>query len=216
VVYGALLNQRAALAALGAAVSQPPYKAPPRAPVLYLKPRNTLNPDGGDVPVPGDAPELEAGASLAVIIGSAACRVPAARALEFVAGYAIVDDVSVPHASFYRPSVRQKARDGSCCIGPAVARERIADPDALDIRVFVDDRLVQRGDTRDLVRPVRQLIADVTDFMTLQAGDLLLVGVPAGAPRVRAGQRVAIEIEGIGRLENRFVAVATPGAGNAA
>ena len=215
-VYGVLLNQRGALAALGAAASQPPYKAPPKAPVLYIKPRNTLNGPGGAVAVPADAPELEVGATLGVVIGRTACRVAAAEALDYVAGYTIVDDVSVPHASFFRPSVRLKARDGSCCIGPeVVARGRIADPDALDIRVYVDGKLVQSGGTRELVRPVRQLIADVTDFMTLAPGDLLLVGVPPGAPRVRAGQGVAIEIDGVGRLENAFIAEAAtaPGSG---
>jgi 5-oxopent-3-ene-1,2,5-tricarboxylate decarboxylase/2-hydroxyhepta-2,4-diene-1,7-dioate isomerase len=216
-VYGVLLNHRSALAALGAAASQPPYQAPPRAPVLYIKPRNTLNGPGGVVAVPADAPELEVGATLGVVVGRTACRVAAGEALEHVAGYTIVNDVSVPHASFYRPSIRLKARDGFCCIGPVVvARARITDPDALDIRVYVDGQLAQSGSTRDLVRPVCQLIADVTEFMTLAAGDVLLVGVPPGAPRVRAGQGVAIEIEGIGRLENRFVAEAPAGAGSAA
>jgi len=216
-VYGVLLNQRGALAALGAAASQPPYKAPPKAPVLYIKPRNTLNGPGGAVAVPADAPELEVGATLGVVIGRTACRVAAAEALDYVAGYTIVDDVSVPHASFFRPSVRLKARDGFCCIGPeVVARTRIADPDALDIRVYVDGKLVQSGGTRELVRPVRQLIADVTDFMTLAPGDLLLVGVPPGAPRVRAGQGVAIEIDGVGRLEHGFIAEATTAPGSAA
>lgn len=216
-VYGTLLNQRGALAALGAAASQPPYRAPPRAPVLYIKPRNTLNGPAGAVPVPAEAPELEVGATLGVVIGRTACRVAAGEALDYVAGYTIVNDVSVPHAKFYRPSIRLKARDGFCCIGPeVVARARIADADALDIRVYVDGQLAQSGSTRDLVRPVRQLIADVTEFMTLAAGDVLLVGVPPGAPRVRAGQGVAIEIDGIGRLENRFVAEAPAGAGSAA
>ena len=89
----------------------------------------------------------------------------------------------------------------------------MADTDALDLRVYVDGQLAQQGSTRDLIRPVRQLIAEVTDFMTLQAGDLLLVGVPAGAPRVRAGQSVAVEIDGLGRLENAVVAEAVAGSG---
>lgn len=215
VVYGALLNQRGALAALGAAASEAPYKAPPRAPVLYVKPRNTLNGPGGAVCLPADVPELEVGATLGVVFGRTACRVGAPDALEYVAGYTIVNDLSVPHASYYRPSIRFKARDGSCCIGPGVvARVRIADPDALGIRVYVDGRLAQQGTTRDLIRPVRQLIADVTEFMTLQPGDVLLVGVPPGAPRVRAGQSVAVEIDALGRLENTVVA--EPAAGSAA
>jgi 5-oxopent-3-ene-1,2,5-tricarboxylate decarboxylase/2-hydroxyhepta-2,4-diene-1,7-dioate isomerase len=64
---------------------------------------------------------------------------------------------------------------------------------------------VHRSSTEGLVRPVAQLLADVTEFMTLHAGDVLMVGVAAGAPRAVAGQTVAITIEGVGRLENRLV-----------
>lgn len=210
VVYGTLLNQRGALAALGATVSQPPYKAAPKAPILYVKPRNTLNGSNGVVSVPADAPELEIGAALGIVIGATACNVTAAKALDHVAGFVIVNDVSVPHESFYRPSIRFKARDGSCCIGPeVVARAQISDPDALRIRVYVDGKLAQEGSTGDVVRKVAQLIADVTEFMTLSPGDLLLAGVPAGAPRVHAGQEVAIEIDGLGRLESTFIAEST-------
>lgn len=206
-VYGTLLNYRGALAALGDAVHQPPYKAPPRAPILYLKPANTLIGHGVPIPVPEDAPELEIGAALGVVIGRTACRVSEAQALEHVAGYTIVDDVSVPHGNYYRPSIRFKCRDGFCPVGPWVLdRDDVPNPDALGVRVFVDGELRQRNSTANLIRPIARLIAEVTDFMTLRPGDLLMVGVPEGAPRARAGQRVAIEIDRVGRLENPLVA----------
>ena len=208
-VYGTLLNHRDALAALGPAVDQAPYKAPPKAVVLYVKPRNTLAGPGDDVRVPADAPELEVGASLGLVIGRVACRVREADALECLAGYTIVNDVSVPHTIFYRPSIRFKARDGFCPLGPAVVpRGDIADPHALGIRVFVDGQQVHRTDTSGFIRPIARLLAEVTDFMTLFPGDVLMTGVGHGAPKVHAGQRVAIEIDGLGRLENRFVAEA--------
>ncbi|MDV7402386.1 fumarylacetoacetate hydrolase family protein, partial [Arthrospira platensis SPKY1] len=81
-VLGVLMNHRPALAALGDAVHQPPYKAPPKAPVLYVKPRNTWVASGGVVPVPADAPDLVFGASLAVVMGRAACGVSPADALD--------------------------------------------------------------------------------------------------------------------------------------
>jgi 5-oxopent-3-ene-1,2,5-tricarboxylate decarboxylase/2-hydroxyhepta-2,4-diene-1,7-dioate isomerase len=206
-VYGALLNHRGALEALGDAVRQAPYKAPPRAPVLYIKPRNTLASPGDAVVVPAESGELEIGATLGIVIGRSACKVGAEDALGHVAGYVIVNDVSVPHASFYRPQVRCKARDGFCPIGPrVVARGAIADPDALGVRVQVDGELRQSTSTAGMIRPVARLIADVTEFMTLAPGDVLLLGVAAGAPRARAGQRIAIEIDGLGRLENHLVA----------
>lgn len=207
VVYGTLLNHRPALQALGEQVHQAPYKAPPQAPVLYVKPRNTLARAGAAVPVPADAPELEVGAALGIVIGRSACRLTLDNALDHVAGYTIVNDVSVPHDSFYRPSVRFKARDGSCPIGPTVVPcAAVAHPDALRVQVTVDGVLQQDSTTGDRLRNVAQLLVDVTDFMTLQPGDVLMLGAAAGAPRVKAGQTVAIEIEGVGRLVNHFVA----------
>src|SRR5215831_14609529 len=96
VVYGTLLNRIEFLQALGDAVRQPPYKAPPSAPVLYLKPRNTLAADGDAVVVPVGVAQLEIGASLGIVIGRTACAVTPAQALEHVAGYTIVADVTVP------------------------------------------------------------------------------------------------------------------------
>jgi len=206
-LYGVLLNYRGALAALGEAVNKPPYKAPPKAPVLYIKPANTWIGDGAPIPVPSDVEALQMGAALGVVIGRTACRVSAESALDHVAGYTVVNDVSMPHDSYYRPSVRLKCRDGFCPIGATIVeRARVPNPDALAVRVFVDGVLRQQNTTANLVRSTRRLIADVTEFMTLAAGDVLLTGVPENAPLARAGQRVAIEIEGVGRLENPLVA----------
>jgi 5-oxopent-3-ene-1,2,5-tricarboxylate decarboxylase / 2-hydroxyhepta-2,4-diene-1,7-dioate isomerase len=205
-VYGTLLNHRDALAALGDAVHAAPYKAPPKAPVLYIKPRNTWVADGGAVIVPADVPELEVGATLGLVIGRAACRVGVAEALSFVAGCVIVNDVSVPHASFYRPSLRFKIRDTFCPIGPVVPIEAMGPLDALRIEVSIDGELVHRASTAGLIRSAAQLLSDVSEFMTLVPGDVLSVGVAAGAPRVRAGQTVRIGIDGLGHLQNPFVA----------
>ena len=204
-VYGALLNHATALRALGDAVDGPPYKQAPQAPVLYIKPRNTLSGEGAPVIVPADSEELEVGACLGLVIGRTACRVSVEQALEHVAGFIIVNDVSVPHTVFYRPSVRLKARDGFCPLGSRVTpRALIKNPDALGIRIFIDDSLKASANTSGLIRPVAKLLSDVSEFMTLSPGDVLATGVAAPAPRVRAGQRVRIEIDGLGSLSNPF------------
>lgn len=208
-VYGTLLNFRDALAALGDAVDQPPYKAPPRAPVLYIKPRNTIAADADAIVVPQGVEALEIGVSLGLVIGRTACRVSAADALEFVAGYVVVNDVSVPHASYYRPSMRFKCRDGFCPIGTPVARATVADPNALTLVVEIDGVEVQRASTTGLLRSVPVLLAEISAFMTLHQGDVLMTGVPGGAPRARAGQRVCVSIGGVGRLQNVLVAEAS-------
>lgn len=206
-VYGALLNHAPQLEALGDAVNQPPYKAPPQFPVLAVKPRHMLAADGDAVVVPTGADELEVGASLGIVIGRMACRLPVAQALEFVAGYLIVNEVQLPLTSHYRPAVRLKARDGHCVLGARVVpRSQVPDADALVVQVSVDGALVQQSSTGGRVRGVAQLLADVTEFMTLQPGDVLLLGAAHDAPRVCAGQAVAVHIEGLGSLHNRIVA----------
>jgi 5-oxopent-3-ene-1,2,5-tricarboxylate decarboxylase/2-hydroxyhepta-2,4-diene-1,7-dioate isomerase len=205
-VYGVLLNHRSALQELGAAVDEAPYKGAPRAPVLYVKPRNTLAAQGDPIAVPQECAELEVGGCLGLVIGRTACRLSPREALQAVSGYVIVNDVSVPHSSFYRPSIRFKARDGFCPIGPHVTpRSSITDPDALTVRTYVDGVLCQSATMADLVRPISGLLADVTEFMTLFPGDVLMAGVARPVPRARAGQTVVIEIDGLGRLENPLV-----------
>jgi 5-oxopent-3-ene-1,2,5-tricarboxylate decarboxylase/2-hydroxyhepta-2,4-diene-1,7-dioate isomerase len=205
-VYGTLMNDPQALVALGDSVHQAPYKAPPKAPVLYVKPRNTLTGAGATLALPAGWDALEIGATLGLVIGRTACRVSVNDALTYVAGYTIVADVSLPHDSFYRPSIRFKARDGFCPIGPVMPASAVAHPNALGVRVYLDGQLAQATTTAGRVRAAAQLLAAVTDFMTLQPGDILMLGVSAGAPQARAGQRVAIEIDGLGRLENTVVA----------
>jgi 5-oxopent-3-ene-1,2,5-tricarboxylate decarboxylase/2-hydroxyhepta-2,4-diene-1,7-dioate isomerase len=209
-VYGTLLNHRSAFAALGEAVNLPPYNAPPAAPVLYIKPRNTLATSGRVVRIPAGTPELEVGACLGVVIGRTACKVAEPRALDYVAGYLILADVSIPHANFHRPSIRFKARDGFCPLGPAVTpRGAVANPDSLTIRSYIDDTLVQTSSTADLIRPLARLLADVTEFMTLAPGDVLALGAAAPAPRVRPGQTLRIDIDGLGSLSNPFMGEAS-------
>jgi 5-oxopent-3-ene-1,2,5-tricarboxylate decarboxylase / 2-hydroxyhepta-2,4-diene-1,7-dioate isomerase len=207
VVYGTLLNHSVSYAALAAKAELAPYKGASKAPVLYVKPRNTLVGSGAHIEVPSDVDQLEIGASLGLVIGRVACNVNAEQALSYVAGYVIVNDVSVPHDVFYRPSVRLKARDGFCPIGPTVvSADKVANPDSLKVDVFVDDVLVHSTSTGQRRRPVAQLIADVTEFMTLSPGDVLMLGVSAGAPTARSGQRVRLAIEHLGELENTFIA----------
>lgn len=206
-VIGVLFNHRPALAALGDAVHQAPYKAPPKAPVLYLKPRNTQVGDGATVIVPSGAAAVEVGAALGLVIGRPTCRVPADQALACVAGLVIVADLSLPHDSFYRPSVRLKARDGFCPIGPRVWPMPAAKAvDALAVTVQIDGRRVHETSTGDRFRSAAQLVADVSAFMTLSPGDVLMLGVSAGAPQVAAGHEVTITIEGLGELRFRLQA----------
>jgi len=206
-VYGTLLNDPAALAAIGDAAHAAPYKTPPRAPVMYIKPRNTLSGDGAATGVPPDAPSLEIAASLGIVIGRATCRVRAQDAMTHVAGWTLVADLSVPHDSYYRPSVRLKALDGSCLLGPRVAPlAQLPDPDALTLTLAVSGAATHAISTAGMQRGVAQLLQDVSAFMTLSAGDILMLGVKAGTPRARIGDRFSIACAQIGTLHGHLVA----------
>jgi len=121
----------------------------------------------------------------------------------------VMNDISVPHASFYRPSIRFKCRDGFCPLGAFVPREAVANPDALAVTVVVDGVMVRQTDTGDRVRSAAHLLVDVTEFMTLHPGDILSMGVSAHAPLAQAGQRVTITIAGVGELTNTLVSEAS-------
>lgn len=198
-VIGVLANDPAMLVAMGDAVNSAPYKAPPRAPVLYLKPRNTLL---GSPRVPEGVDALEVGASLGIVVGRAARRVVATRSLEHVAGWTLVVDLFVPHADVYRPNVRLRTLDGSCLVGPVVvARAALRDPDAIAITIQIGDAPPCSATTAGMRRNVATLIQDVSEFMTLHPGDVLMLGGRHAMPRVAAGQRLRVHADGIGTLE---------------
>ena len=206
-VYAALLNHRRSLDALGAAVAEPPYRGAPRHVVLAVKPRHALVLPGGAVDIEPDLVALEVGAVLGIVIGRTACAVAAADALDHVAGYLVAADCTVPRTTHFRPQIRAMARDASCVLGPHVVPAAAAgDPDAMTVKTYVDGALVQQTSTAEHLRSAARLIADISDFMTLAPGDVVLAGSAPGGPQVRAGARIAIEIEGVGRLETQVVA----------
>lgn len=205
-IYGTMFNYKGTLAALGETVYHEPYKSPPIAPVLYIKPINTVIGYGMPIPLPSGVVELETGAALGVVIGQTATCINENNAMEYVAGYTVVNDISIPHASYYRPAIKQKARDGFCPVGPwVVPRDAIANPASLSLHVYINDELRQEDSTRNLVRSIPRLLTEITEFMTLYPGDLLITGFPNGAPLVKAGDRIRIEIEQVGKLENTVV-----------
>lgn len=205
-VYGVLLNYQGTLDEMKNEFNEAPYKQPPKAPVLYIKPANTVSGCNQPIPLPEGEEELEIGGALALVIGKTATRVKAEEAFNYIEGYTIANDVSIPHDSFYRHAIKQKARDGFCPIGPwIVSQDDVTDPEQLETRVYINGELKQQNNTRNLVRSIPELLEDVTEFMTLNRGDILLVGVPEQAPHAKAGDEIRIEIEGIGALVNTVI-----------
>lgn len=194
-VYGVILNDRPSWEAFGPAMAEPPHESPPRAPVLFIKPRNTHAIHGAAVALPEGARELDIGAQLGILFARTTTRVREADAMAGVAGYLPVIDLSVPHASILRPAIREKCFDGACPIGSVVVSpEEAGAAGRLVLRTFVEAALAAERRLDDLLRPLPRLIADVTEFMSLLPGDLLLAGAPLALPRAGAGSRIAVEI----------------------
>ena len=195
-VYGTLLNFRAEFDALAPQMVQPPYKAPPKAPVLYVKTANTWSPHGSTITVPAPVPEVEIGASIGMVIGAEGD----------VEGFVLMNDLSIPHASFFRPPVKFKCVDGFLGIGPALRdAQEVADAASFRVEVRINGATRQSIDFSQLVRPAQQLLADVGEFMTLAHGDVLLLGCDAGRPLARAGDRIEISSPGFETLINTLV-----------
>lgn len=211
-VYGAALNFRGTVEGLRDAFHREPYKQPPVAPVLYIKPANTWAGPGDSIPLPQGVERLRMGGTLGVVIGRTATRVSERNALDHVAGYTVANDVEIPHSSYFRPPIREKCRDGFLPLGPFVGAGAIH-PDEAEIRVFVNGSLAASNSTRNLLRPVAKLVADITEFMSLQEGDVLLVGEPEDSPLAAAGDVVRVEIDGVGELENHVRQAFLPAAG---
>lgn len=196
-VYGTLLNHRAEYDTWAPKMAEAPYKAPPKAPVLYIKPANTWSADGAAIAVPPSVSQVEVGATVGLWM----------KAPGEVGGYLLMNDLSIPHASYFRPPVKYKCLDGFLGVGEIVGDAQ-QDPATFELEVRINGELRQRVRFDALVRSPRQLLADVTEFMTLGAGDILMLGLGADRPLARSGDTVEIRCDALGTLTNTLVAEA--------
>lgn len=200
-IYGVVLNDQDSIESLGEQLSQPPYKAPAKAPVLYIKPQNTIAANGETVVLPKGADAVEVGATIALVIGQRATRVAADSALSNVAGIAVVADLSLPHDSYYRPAIREKCFDGALPVSDTVASLATAPAlNQITLVTSINGEVVAERTLNRQVREADQLLADVTEFMSLRAGDVLLVGVNYQATQAKAGDTVTVSAEGVGEV----------------
>ena len=210
-VYGALLNDRATLTRLQAQLNEPPYKAPPQAPILYIKPRNTYADEFSRVGVPADPGEVRVDATIGLVIDKRATRVSRDLAMSHVGGFVIASDLTLPHENYFRPAIRQRCRDQFCPMSAVFPRSELFNVNTAELETTVLSRsgtmsVFHRRRFSTLVRDAATLLADVTDFMTLFPGDVLLLGPGEGSPIARAGDTVTIKVPGLGQLRHTLVA----------
>lgn len=205
-VIGVALNLVAQVRPIEAQFRADPYKAPAKHPVLFIKPANTLCGHGAPVQQPRECRAIQPGAALAIVIGTRAWRVAARDAWNVIGGYTLFNDFSLPEASFFRPPIRSKCPDSFGPMGPhVVPRSEIPDPGKVVVRTLVNGKPRQETAADKLIHDIPALIEHVTTFMTLVPGDVIVPAIPVERIDVAAGDTVAVEAAGFGRLENRVV-----------
>ena len=187
----------------------------PKNPMLFIKASNTLNNPGDPIPMPRLTTEVDYECELAIVIGRTAKDVSRDRALDYVFGYTAANDVSARDWQREKSLgggqfARGKSFDGFCPLGPwIVTRDEIQNPNALRIKTILNEKIMQDHTTGDMIFDVPTLIESLSSTMTLRPGAVILTGTPQGVGFARnppvwmkEGDRVIVEVEKIGRLEN--------------
>ncbi len=208
-IVGIGLNYRDHAAETGAAL--------PPQPLLFAKWANTVAGPGEPIvlPVPTVSSAVDYEAELGVVIGTRAAGVPVSRALDHVLGYTCLNDVSARDRQRAEPQwIRGKSLDTFCPLGPWITTaDEIPDPQSLGIRLFLNGDTMQDSTTAQMVFGVAELIAFISEAITLEPGDIIATGTPPGVGAARTppvflkdGDNVTVEIDSIGRLTNPVVA----------
>jgi 5-carboxymethyl-2-hydroxymuconate isomerase len=177
----------------------------PAAPVLFMKPASSLIGDGDTVRIPAYSQECHYEVELAVLIGTHTCNVAADKALEHVAGYGVAIDMTLRDVqnglkAKGLPWEIAKGFDTACPLSDFVPAAAVADPNNLALKLAVNGETRQDGTTADMIHRIAPIIAHISAIFTLEPGDVILTGTPAGVGPVRAGEIMTAEIATIGSL----------------
>lgn len=177
----------------------------PAAPVLFMKPATSVIGDGDTVRIPGYSQECHYEVELAVLIGKPASAVPAEHALEYVAGYGVAIDMTLRDVQNQLkakglPWEIAKGFDTSCPLSDFVPTEQVPDPHQLNLKLSVNGETRQDGCSSDMIHRVPQIVSHISGIFTLEPGDVILTGTPAGVGQVRGGDLIEAVIEGVGRM----------------
>lgn len=191
---------------------------PPERPIIFFKHPNTVVGPNDPVTIPPGSTTTDWEVELAVVIGRQASRLTdVAQAREYIAGFTVADDVSDRKLQIEESGgqwSKGKACPTFCPLGPALIPADEVDPAGLRLRSRVNGDPRQDSMTTDMIFPVDQLVYDISQYMTLEPGDLILTGTPEGValsgrfPYLNDGDVVEVEIEGVGRQRHQFVAAA--------
>jgi 2-keto-4-pentenoate hydratase/2-oxohepta-3-ene-1,7-dioic acid hydratase in catechol pathway len=173
----------------------------PKEPIIFLKPPTSILDPNGKIKYPKTSTRVDYEGELAIVIKKMASKVKAENAKKYILGYTILNDVTARDLqSIDTQWTRAKGFDTFCPIGPVITDE--INPDNVDIKTFLNGQLVQSSNTDKFMFNIGNIIEFVTEVMTLLPGDVITTGTPAGIGPMNIGDKVVVEIEGIGRLEN--------------
>lgn len=196
-VYGSLMHHRAELDALGDAATKSPYNAPPKAPVLYIKPANTFHAFGGVMPLPAAHAHIQARTCVGLIYWPNPASAGIHTAQDDTKSIAFDDwkmallcDFSLPHESFYRPPLRFNALDASLALPQRWVQLQSNDLDSLRIETWVNGRCAHSYRSADWLSSAQTHLRAVSEFIAWEKGDVLMLGCPPDAPLVQAGDSV--------------------------
>ncbi|OGR23754.1 MAG: acylpyruvase [Desulfuromonadales bacterium GWD2_54_10] len=178
----------------------------PAAPVLFMKPSSSVIADNGAVRIPAWSQECHYEVELAVLIGKTSRKVPVEAAMEHVAGYGVAIDMTLRDVQNQLkakglPWEIAKGFDSACPLSDFVPAATIPDPHNLELRLSVNGELKQNGTSSDMIHRVPQIVSYISGIFTLEPGDVILTGTPAGVGPVQAGDTMAAEISAVGRLK---------------
>jgi len=180
----------------------------PAQPVFFLKPASSIIGQGETAVIPSFSSDCQHEVELAVLIGKWGKNIATEAALNHVAGYGIGIDLTLRDLQSELKSQRlpwsmAKGFDTSCPLSDFTPAEEVGDPQALDLTLYVNDRLRQQGNSADMIHSIPTLISAASAVFSLEAGDILLTGTPAGVGPVFSGDRLRAEISGLGKLTVR-------------
>ena len=179
---------------------------PPEEPIIFLKPNSCLAAHGDPIVYPRLTELLSYEGELALVIGRRGRNVPRARALDMVFGYTVINDVTARDLQRKDTQwTRAKGFDAFGPVGPWIVPRAEVDLDQVHVRTRVDGILKQNGSLMDLLFGLDVIIAYITEFMTLEPGDLIATGTPPGVGAMEPGSVVEVEVTGVGKLENRVI-----------
>ena len=197
-IVGVALNYRDHASELGLVV--------PEEPAIFLKPVSALVGPGDPIVYPPQSRRVDYEAELAIVMRRRCRNVPSARAREHVLGYTCLNDVTARDLQKRdRALGRAKGFDTFCPLGPCITTD--IDANAVRVETYVNGERRQSGSTKELVFPVEDLVARISEIMTLLPGDVIASGTPGGVGPLQPGDRVEVRIEGIGSLINPVVKV---------